>query len=156
MNKIAKLILTLILTATVGLVNAQKWQKSIDKINASYETGNYPKADKAIQKLKSKSIKKLGSPNKYQAMAIIKEAKNNVALGIFSNVDNLIRSGIAPIEYSVSPYWNPQILGGKPIEYFSTLIPNALAASKCPNSCNPTNIDSPNKSWATMINTSIN
>ncbi|MCR9251556.1 MAG: CHAT domain-containing protein [bacterium] len=94
MNKIAKLILTLILTATVGLVNAQKWQKSIDKINASYETGDYPKADKAIQKLKSKSIKKLGSPNKYQAMAIIKEAKNNVALGIFSNVDNLIRSGI--------------------------------------------------------------
>ncbi len=94
MRKIATLILTLILTATVGLVNAQKWQKAIDKIDGHYETGDYPKAEKKIRKLKSKSIKKLGSPNKYLATAIIREAKNNIAMGIYSDVDNLINSSL--------------------------------------------------------------
>ena len=38
--------------------------------------------------------------------------------------------GIAPIEYSVSPHWNPAIFGGNPIENFSTLMPNILAVNK--------------------------
>ena len=64
-------------------------------------------------------------------------------------------SGIAPMEYSVSPHWKPMIFGGKPMENFSTRMPKSLAVSKCPSSCSPTRIDNPRSSWPTIIKVSI-
>src|SRR5690606_38297557 len=52
-------------------------------------------------------------------------------------------NGMAPMEYSVSPHLKPTIIGGKPIENFSTSMPNILAVSRWPNSCNPTRIERP-------------
>ncbi len=39
------------------------------------------------------------------------------------------------MQYSVSPFVNPIIFGGKPMEKRSTPIPRALAMRKCPSSC---------------------
>ncbi len=74
--------------------HAQKWDKYLVKISEAYESGEYPTADSHIQKLKSKSIAKIGSPNKYVAEAIMWEAKVNIASGMYAPVDNLINSSL--------------------------------------------------------------
>jgi len=73
-------------------------------------------------------------------------ASTSIDSSIIPDIFTKPPNGIAPKEYSVSPNVFPQIFGGNPIENFSTLIPKALAASKCPISCKPTKIESPSNS----------
>ncbi len=74
--------------------NAQ-YQKYLDKAEEYYRVGNYAKANKTIGKMKKKVTKKLGAKNSFMAIALIKEAKINLELGLLTSVD-------APLEQAVS------------------------------------------------------
>lgn len=90
------LIATLLLAPTS--VQAQKWEKYFDKYQDAYYKGEYKKAKKQIDKLKAKSIKKLGGNNKYLAYASILDARLSLAMGTLYGFDAQIREGLAVSE----------------------------------------------------------
>jgi len=87
-------LLVVCMVLSTYFAHAQKWEKYLAKAEDIYEQGDYKKAIKQISKLKAKSIAKLGSANKYLALGYIKEAKNNVAMGRFQKLDELIQKGV--------------------------------------------------------------
>ena len=94
------LIKPIILVLLIGLFTqpdllAQNLDKYIVKGEDKYQDGDYKKAAKQFSKLKSKSISKLGSPNKYLAIAFMKEAKINYALGQLFTFQNFINNSLA-------------------------------------------------------------
>jgi len=87
-------LLVLYLISISSISHAQKWGKYIGKAEDKYEDGDYKKALKQLDKLKKKSLSKLGNPNKYLAFAFIKEAKNYWAMGHVYNLDQLIANSL--------------------------------------------------------------
>lgn len=79
------------------LVNAQ-YQKSIDKAEDKYQSGDYSSARKEIEKMKKKATKGLGYSNPYNAVALVKEAKINVGLGELVSVFDPLNEAIAMSE----------------------------------------------------------
>ena len=73
--------------------NAQ-YQKSIEKADEKYQSGDYSSARNEIAKMKKKATKSLGYSNPYNAVALVKEAKINVGLGelvsVFAPLDSAI------------------------------------------------------------------
>lgn len=88
------IILFLCLTVLTGQAQS-KWDKILDKADDKYEIGDYPGARKLILKLKKGATKKLGPSNNYMAIALIQEAKYDVALGILTNVESTVADGVA-------------------------------------------------------------
>ncbi len=80
-------------------VTAQKWEKSLTKIDASVAIGDYEKAQKGIEKFKKKTTKKLGANNLYTAGIHLREANINLSLGMVigfdGSLDNALQSSLA-------------------------------------------------------------
>ena len=68
--------------------SAQKWQKYIDKIDGKYNDGDYKKAAKFNEKLKKKSVKKLGGDNPYMIDYYINSARIDNANGELSEFES--------------------------------------------------------------------
>lgn len=74
------LISFLALTLSPGLAQ-KKYDKLVDKTNASYAVGDYIKAIKSNLKLKKKASKKLGAENPYIVEYYLLAARNQLAMG---------------------------------------------------------------------------
>lgn len=74
--------------------NIKKFNKYLDKGKSSFEKSKFEKAIKFSNKLEQKSIDKLGTNNRYVAVAKIKRAKYNWALGNFKNYAQLNEEAI--------------------------------------------------------------
>jgi CHAT domain-containing protein len=74
--------------------NIKKFNKYIEKAEKHFEKGNFDKAVKFTNKLKNKSIKKFGSENRFVAVANLKRAKYNWALGQFNDYYQLNENAI--------------------------------------------------------------
>lgn len=89
------LLIVLFLGLSVNTLNAQsKWEKILDRADDDYEIGNYEDARGKVDNLKKESIKSYGVKSNYFAMAMVLEAKYDVALGILKNVDASLDSAI--------------------------------------------------------------
>ncbi|MEL7148349.1 MAG: hypothetical protein AAFO69_18390, partial [Bacteroidota bacterium] len=73
---------------------AQEWQKSIEKIDLQIETGDYRKAEDQLIKFQEKVVKKLGEPNKFQALGYLRQARNQIGLGLLKNVESVVSTGL--------------------------------------------------------------
>lgn len=94
-NNQKNLAIILFLALIVPAAMAQsKWDKILVKAADKYEIGDYPSARKQIDKLKKGVVKKLGTSNKYMAIAFIQEAKYDVALGLLGVVEQSVNSGL--------------------------------------------------------------
>lgn len=74
------LLLVLLCSMSISAV-AQKWEKMIDKVNVSYDAGDYLKAAKLNLKFKKKVTKKLGNENNYIVEYYLMAARNELASG---------------------------------------------------------------------------
>ncbi|SNT15863.1 Tetratricopeptide repeat-containing protein [Ekhidna lutea] len=90
-------VLVVVLMLCVTITNAQ-YQKYIDKAEEKYESGDYSKARKQIEKLKKKATKSLGYNNPYNAIGLVKEAKINVGLGELVSVMQPLEEAVAMSE----------------------------------------------------------
>lgn len=72
-----------------------KWDKVLDKAADDYDLGDYPSARSKIKKLKKESIKSYGAISTYMAIALVKEAKYDVALGNLDVVNQRIDSAVS-------------------------------------------------------------
>ncbi len=89
------LLIVLFLALSVSVSYGQsKWEKILDSADDDYEIGNYDDARAKIDRLKKESIKSYGEKSNYFAMAMVLEAKYDVALGILKNVDASLDSAI--------------------------------------------------------------
>ena len=80
-------------------VNAQnKWDKMLQKADASYASGDYAKANKLLAKLQKKATKKLGNDHDYTAAVLMREAKYKVASGLLMHFDSLMAKAIVKSE----------------------------------------------------------
>ncbi|MGJ3234990.1 CHAT domain-containing protein [Marivirga sp.] len=83
------LILGLLLTtfgqAHVYAQSVKKYNKYVEKADKKYEKGKYEKAIKFANKLESKSVNKFGPENQFVAVAKLKKAKFNWAMGQLNN-----------------------------------------------------------------------
>lgn len=95
-----KITLLVCMVGLSSLATAQ-YQKSLDKSDAYYEVGKYDKALKEIEKMKKKVTKKLGTRNGYLAIALVKEAKINLELGMLNEVQGPLDKAIE-MSYAVS------------------------------------------------------
>ncbi|MFY0652721.1 MAG: CHAT domain-containing protein [Cyclobacteriaceae bacterium] len=91
-------IILFILTTTTISFGQSKWEKILDKADDDYEIGNYEDARGKIKNLKKESIKSYGANSNYFAMAMVLEAKYDVALGILKNVSTTLDSAITMSE----------------------------------------------------------
>jgi CHAT domain-containing protein len=89
---------TVFLTALVIIsclqANAQKWEKSLDKIAVQFNKGNYSRAAKFNEQLKKRSSKKLGKENAYLVDYFQNKAKIDLALGDLPMIDNELNTSI--------------------------------------------------------------
>lgn len=75
--------------------NVKKFNKYIEKAEKKFDKNKYDKAVKFVHKLEEKSRKKLGDGNQFIAVAKLKEAKYNWALGKFNNFYTLIDESLS-------------------------------------------------------------
>lgn len=93
--KLTKTYLTVLLLSVVFVAGAQtKYDKKLEKADEAYELGQYESARSEIEKIKSKSTKKLGANNDFMPIALIKEAMYDVALGKLDNIQNSVSKGL--------------------------------------------------------------
>lgn len=74
--------------------NVKKYNKYIDKATKSFEQNKFEKAIKFTKKLETKSVKKLGADNRFVAVARLKRAEYNWALGKFDDFYELNASAL--------------------------------------------------------------
>ena len=65
-----------------------KYAKVLTKADAEYEEGNYVKANKFLNKFKTKIVKKYGAKNEYLPLYYIRRAKFNLAEGLLLDFEN--------------------------------------------------------------------
>lgn len=105
------ILLATILFLLIGnLTIAQNFDKYIDKYQKYYDNGDFDKAEKINEKLKKKSIKKLGDNNKYLPFVYLNKAElqlnNQIIVGINEALIKSIRttesvSGKESQEYAI-------------------------------------------------------
>jgi tetratricopeptide (TPR) repeat protein len=81
MKKLQLFLTLFLLQGIVITLSAQDYDSQFAKIQEDYLYGDYDKALKQIEKVKEKSIKSFGEDNRFNAQAILQEAKCFVALG---------------------------------------------------------------------------
>lgn len=92
--KTTLLVVLGLLTGLNGLYAQTKYDKKLEKADDYYDHGDYSKARKEIDKIKKKSVKKLGAANDFMPIAKIREAQYDVALGYLENVLQSVEEGI--------------------------------------------------------------
>lgn len=96
MKKNQIMLLIALFTFSLGDIaySQSKWEKILDKADDDYEIGDYEDARSKIDDLKKEATKSYGVKSNYFAMAMVLEAKYDVALGILKNVDNTLDAAI--------------------------------------------------------------
>lgn len=88
-----------ILLAAVSASGQAKYDKALKKADALYETGDYEKFKKSLDKFKKKVNGKLGRQNKYTVAIGLREARHNLATGMLvgfdASVNTTLQSSIA-------------------------------------------------------------
>ncbi len=74
--------------------HTQNWDKGFSKSDVAYELGDYKKAQKFNLKVKKKALKKLGQKSNILALALVREAKINTALGVLTEVEDPLNQAI--------------------------------------------------------------
>ncbi len=92
MKKNQIILLIVLFTLSLGDIayGQSKWEKILDKADDDYEIGEYEDARGKIDNLKKEAIKSYGANSNYFAMAMVLEAKYDVALGILRNIGGTI------------------------------------------------------------------
>jgi len=91
-----KKVLLLLLWISPALVMAQaKYDKLLNKAEASYTTGNYSKAISGLNKFKKKTFKKLGQQNVYTPTYYMRLAKYNLASGYIAEFESNLQQGVS-------------------------------------------------------------
>jgi len=86
MKTLRHLTIVLLLISGLSLNVQAQYNKYIEDIEEEYQEGDYDKALKRIEKMQKKVNKKLGNKNPYMAIALMKEAKINLELGLLNKV----------------------------------------------------------------------
>ncbi|MFT7034669.1 MAG: CHAT domain-containing protein [Cyclobacteriaceae bacterium] len=96
MKKNQIILLIVLFTLSLGdlAFGQSKWEKILDKADDDYEIGDYEDARSKIDNLKKESIKSYGVNSNYFAMAMVLEAKYDVALGILNGVSSTLDSAL--------------------------------------------------------------
>ncbi|MBX2915841.1 MAG: CHAT domain-containing protein [Cyclobacteriaceae bacterium] len=88
-------VLVLLLWISPALVVAQaKYDKLLNKAEASYTTGNYSKAISGLNKFKKKAFKKLGQQNVYTPTYYMRLAKYNLASGYIAEFESNLQQAV--------------------------------------------------------------
>ncbi|MGM0580143.1 MAG: CHAT domain-containing protein [Bacteroidota bacterium] len=100
MRKIINLIFFTVLFIGIGQANLnaqniKKFNKYVEKAEKHFEKGNFDKAIKFTNKLLKKSTNKFGDENRFVAVAKLKRAKYNWALGQFNDYYELNENAIS-------------------------------------------------------------
>jgi CHAT domain-containing protein/tetratricopeptide (TPR) repeat protein len=92
----SRTLTTLVLVFFSVFVMAQaKYDKMVEKAEATYETGNYSGAIKALNKFNKKVSKKLGKQNQYTPTYYLLLAKYNLASGFISDYESNLQLAIS-------------------------------------------------------------
>ena len=86
LSKHTTFLLVLVFCMICSLPVQAQYQKYLDKADEAYIEGDYEGALKQIEKMKKKVTKKLGAKNSYMAIALLKESKINLELGMLNDV----------------------------------------------------------------------
>lgn len=80
----------------------QKWEKYLLKEEKYFDIGDYEKGVKQAKNLSAKSTKKLGSKNPYLGIAKVREARNNVGLGLLNEANSVLNNVTDEIRLATS------------------------------------------------------
>lgn len=95
MKRLMGKVLVLLLWISPALVVAQaKYDKLLNKAEASYTTGNYSKAISGLNKFKKKAFKKLGQQNVYTPTYFMRLAKYNLASGYIAEFESNLQQAV--------------------------------------------------------------
>ncbi|MEM8893458.1 MAG: tetratricopeptide repeat protein, partial [Bacteroidota bacterium] len=94
MRKLQLFLTFILFQGFVIHISAQDYASQFEKIQEDYTFGDYDKALKQIEKIKEKSIKSFGKDNRFNAQAILEEAKCFVALGYLEDGLNQLDKAI--------------------------------------------------------------
>lgn len=89
-----RLLLIILLFTTQMVVAQSKWDKMIDKAEASYVIGDYAKANKNLAKFNKKATKKLGKQNEYTPTYHLLVAKYQLAAGQVLDFESSVQNAI--------------------------------------------------------------
>lgn len=97
MKKTWPLVLALIFAIGVTPVFSQnkKIDKSLQKIDTYFAGGNLSKANSSLQKLKKSVTSKMGQQNAYMPGLYLREARINMALGVFSGFETTLTNALS-------------------------------------------------------------
>lgn len=87
-------LLSSISQSNLNAQNIKKFNKYVEKAEKHFDKGNFEKSIKYTDKLKKKSTKKFGKENRFVAVANLKQAKYNWALGQFKDYYQLNEAAI--------------------------------------------------------------
>jgi CHAT domain-containing protein len=89
-------VVILLLWISPAMVMAQaKYDKLLNKAEASYTSGNYSKAISGLNKFKKKAFKKLGQQNVYTPTYYMRLAKYNLASGYIAEFESNVQQGVS-------------------------------------------------------------
>src|SRR5688572_9354084 len=88
------LLLLLIILIQPVFAQNKKYDKSLAKIDASFNAGKFSKASSALAKLKKSITSKMGAENPYMPQLYIREARITMALGVFTTFDNTLNNAL--------------------------------------------------------------
>lgn len=86
-------VLFSLLIVQAGYSQNKKLDKGLKKVDAYYKEGNFSKALKALNKVKSGALK-ISSQNSYMLAYHLREARINLALGIVTDFENSISNAL--------------------------------------------------------------
>jgi CHAT domain-containing protein/tetratricopeptide (TPR) repeat protein len=87
-------VLTLALIQPLFSQN-KKFDKSLQKIDARYNSGSFSKASSSLQKLKKSIVAKMGPQNTYMPGIYLREAHLTLALGVLDGFDKALNNALA-------------------------------------------------------------
>ncbi|RAV98403.1 CHAT domain-containing protein [Pseudochryseolinea flava] len=88
------LFVLLIVLVQPILAQNKKFDKSLAKIDASFNSGKFSKASSALAKLKKTITAKMGAENPYMPALYIREARITMALGVFTTFDHTLNNAL--------------------------------------------------------------
>jgi CHAT domain-containing protein len=88
------LLLLLVILIQPVFAQNKKYDKSLAKIDASFNAGKFSKASSGLAKLKKSITSKMGAENPYMPALYIREARITMALGVFTTFDNILTNAL--------------------------------------------------------------
>jgi hypothetical protein len=106
-------VLMIVLLFSAPIHAQKKFDKALTKIDKSYNSGKYSKAQSGLSKFKKSVTSKLGQNNSYMPGYYIREARTHLNMGVVTEFENSLNNAI---KASFALY------GDQHIKYASTLV----------------------------------